>query len=58
MRRSRSLALFAALGLVMVAGALLFWWVGTSEFIAKDSCLDSGGRWGDGRSCEFEQPAR
>jgi hypothetical protein len=57
MRRSRRLALFAALGLVMVAGAL-FWWVGASEFIAKDSCLDSGGRWGDGGSCEFEQPAR
>ena len=39
---------------VMVALAL--WWVGASEFVAHDACLDSGGRWEDGGSCQFEQP--
>lgn len=52
----RRLRLFV-LGFLIVVAALV-WWVRTSEFVGRDACLDSGGRWGEGGHCEFEQSVR
>lgn len=57
MRKPKRLLPLVALGFLIVVVALV-WWVRTSEFVARDACLDSGGRWGEGGRCEFEQPAR
>lgn len=35
---------------------LLIWWLLNSEFMAVDSCLDAGGRWGESGPCEFAEP--
>jgi hypothetical protein len=50
----RFLPLVALALLILVAG--LVWWVRTSEFVARDACLDSGGRWSEVGRCEFQQP--
>lgn len=55
MRKAKRIAPLVALG-ILIAVAALVWWVRTSEFVAKDACLDSGGRWADGGPCQFEQP--
>jgi len=50
-RRRRPVAILL---MVIVVAALvwLWWWVGNSEFMAKDACLDMGGRWNEGDFCE------
>lgn len=57
MRKPTRLLPLVALGFLIVVAALV-WWLRTSEFIARDACLDSGGRWGKGGRCEYEQPTR
>lgn len=44
--------LWAGLAVLLVLGMGLVWFF-NSEFIDIDSCLDSGGRWGDDKTCEF-----
>jgi len=56
MGKPKRLLPLVALGFLIVVAALV-WWVRASEFVAQDACLDSGGRWGEGGPCEFEQPA-
>jgi hypothetical protein len=53
-RKGCLLVLLAAL-LVLGAGLV---WLFNSEIMDIDSCLDSGGRWGEDRTCEFEAPAK
>lgn len=53
MRRPKHPLSLIGLG-VLIVGAALVWWVLASDFVARDACLDSGGRWGDGGTCEFE----
>lgn len=52
MRRRIGWLIVAAIVLVPI-GAFI-WWFLFSEFMAMDRCLDSGGRWGEGGSCEYE----
>lgn len=56
MRKQKRLLPLAALGFLIAVVALV-WWVRTSEFVARDACLDSGGRSGQAGHCEFMQPA-
>lgn len=53
LRRRTGLVAMSVIGLLFT---LLIWWVFGSEFMAVDGCLDAGGRWGDGGSCEFAEP--
>lgn len=56
MRKPKRLLPLVAVGFLIVVAALV-WWVRTSELVARDACLDSGGRWSEDGSCEFEQPS-
>lgn len=56
MRKPKRLLPLVAFGFLIIAAALA-WWVRTSEFVARDTCLDSGGRWDNGGPCEFQQQA-
>lgn len=49
--------LWLGLAVLLVLGVGLEWFF-NSEFMDIDSCLDSGGRWGDDKTCEFEAPTR
>lgn len=51
MRQVNIIALAVALGLVTISVAVV-WWTRTSDFVARDSCLDAGGRWAEGGYCE------
>ena len=45
--------------IALVIAAVVFlsgWWLFNSEFMAIDSCLDAGGRWGESGACEFAEP--
>ncbi|RZJ97317.1 MAG: hypothetical protein EON88_03155 [Brevundimonas sp.] len=44
------LASIVAVG-TLVGAVALCWWIRTSEFVARDACLDAGGRWIHG-ACE------
>lgn len=48
---------WAVLAMLLVVSAGLLWFF-NSESMDIDSCLDSGGRWGDDKTCEFEAPTR
>ena len=56
MRRALRIAPLVTLAL-FIGIVILVWWLRTSEFVAQDACLDSGGRWGEDVQCQFEQPA-
>ncbi len=45
------------IGLVILGVVMAVWLVARSDFVAQDSCLDSGGRWTDGQ-CEGARPDR
>lgn len=53
-RKGCLLVLLAAL--LVLGGGLV--WLFHSGLMDIDSCLDSGGQWGEGRTCEFEAPAK
>ena len=52
--RRRRIGCLVGGGVALLLVAALVWWFMFSEFMAIDRCLDSGGRWGEGGSCEFE----
>lgn len=54
--RRRRIGCLVGVGVALLLLAAFVWWFMFSEFMAIDRCLDSGGRWGDVGSCEFEPP--
>lgn len=52
--RRRRLIGFPALCILLLLTAAFVWWFLSSEFMAMDRCLDSGGRWDEGEQCQFE----
>jgi hypothetical protein len=52
--KHRRIGCLISLGVMLVLGVAFVWWFFFSEFMAIDRCLDSGGRWGDDGSCQFE----
>ncbi|MDZ4113370.1 MAG: hypothetical protein U1E18_27770 [Brevundimonas sp.] len=55
--KRRRIGCLSTAGFAMLLIAAFAWWVFFSEFMMIDRCLDSGGRWSEGGSCEFEQPS-
>ncbi|HYC68195.1 hypothetical protein [Brevundimonas sp.] len=43
------------IGLVILGVVMAVWLIARSDFVARDDCLDAGGRWADGE-CEGARP--
>ncbi len=54
MRKPTSLALLAAVLLLMLVAVFLLW-PAVSAFLSQDDCLDAGGVWRNG-ACEGRRP--
>jgi hypothetical protein len=52
----RRAARLIGIATALVLGAAFVWWFFFSEFAKIDDCLDAGGRWADGGSCEGARP--